>query len=231
MAAKNKAQAGVRPAKGKGGRRPPVRVKSGRDIPVLPLAVLGVLVVLAIVMIAYAAANRPQTPQLPPPVAGVTCDALEHTQVHYHAALQIVYQGNVVNLPANAGIMGDPTSPTCFYWLHVHAANQNVIHIESPASDTFTLGQFFAVWNTWSKANGGPGQGLSATQVSTFTLTPSQTLVTYIDLQDGKGAQLYSGDPNKIVLKAHEVITLEITPPAVTPPPPFDWSSTANQGL
>ncbi|HEY6117940.1 MAG TPA: hypothetical protein VI172_18475, partial [Candidatus Dormibacteraeota bacterium] len=32
-----------------------------------------------------------------------------------------------------------------------------------------------------------------------------------------------AGDPGAIVLKEHEVITLEITPPAITPPPAFDW--------
>jgi hypothetical protein len=114
---------------------------------------------------------------------------------------------------------------TCYYWLHVHAANANVIHIESPANDTFTLGQFFTVWTTWSKANGGPAQPLDTTHVSTITLTPEQKLVTYIDKGDGKGAQLYTGDPKAIVLANHEVITLEITPPEVTPPPAFTFTS------
>ena len=53
----------------------------------------------------------------------------------------------------------------------------------------------------------------------------------YIDLDDGKGAQLFEGDPSTIVLKSHETITIEITPPDVTPPPAFDWKSTANNGL
>jgi hypothetical protein len=157
--------------------------------------------------------------------AGVPCDQLEHTQVHYHAALQIVYQGNVLTIPANIGITGDPTAPTCFYWLHVHAATPNVIHIESPASETFTLGQFFAVWSVWNKAQGLPDEPLDATHVSTLTLTPDDKLVVYIDLQDGKGPQPYAGDPKAIVLKSHEVITLEITPPAVTPPPSFTFTS------
>jgi hypothetical protein len=33
------------------------------------------------------------------------------------------------------------------------------------------------------------------------------------------------GDPNAIVLKSHEVVTLEITPPTVTPPPAFTFTS------
>jgi hypothetical protein len=100
-----------------------------------------------------------------------------------------------------------------------------VIHVESPASQTFTLGQFFAIWSSWSKLNGGASQPLDATHVSTLTLTAGQKLVVYVDQQDGKGPQPNTGDPNAIVLKSHEVITLEITPPEVTPPPSFTFTS------
>jgi len=218
-----KTKAGVRSGTGKGGRRPQVKVKRGNDVPLLPIAVAAILAVFAIGVIIYFVTNNKST--APQTAAGVPCDSLEHTQVHYHAALQIVYQGNVLPIPANIGISGDPTAPTCFYWLHVHAANPNVIHIESPATQSFTLGQFFSVWSTWSKAQGGPNEPLDATHVSTLTLTPDEKLVMYIDLQDGKGAQVYTGDPKSIPLKSHEVITLEITPPEVTPPPAFTFTS------
>src|ERR1700686_1447744 len=219
-----KTEAPVRRGGGKGSRRPPVRVKKGNDVPLLPIAVAAILVVFAIGLIIYFVANNKST--APTTAAGVPCDSLEHTQIHYHAALQIVYQGNILPIPANVGITGDPTAPTCFYWLHVHAANPNVIHIESPATQTFTLGQFFSVWSTWNKAQGLPNEPLDATHVSTLPpLTPDEKLVVYIDLQDGKGPTVYTGDPNAIVLKAHEVITLEITPPAVTPPPAFTFTS------
>jgi hypothetical protein len=218
-----KTKAAVRSGAGKGSRRPPVRVKKGGDVPLLPIAVAAILMVFAIGLIIYFVVNNKST--APQTAGGVPCDSLEHTQVHYHAAVQIVYQGNVLPIPANVGISGDPTAPTCFYWLHVHAANPNVIHIESPASQTFTLGQFFAIWSTWSKAQGGPNEPLDATHVSTLILTPDEKLVVYTDLQDGKGPQVYTGDPKAIVLQAHEVITLEITPPAVTPPPSFTFTN------
>jgi len=222
MATKTKAP--VRPGTGKGGRRgQQVRVKKGNDVPLLPIAVAAILVVFAIGLIIYFVTNNKST--APQPAAGIPCDQLEHTQVHYHAALQIVYQGNVLPIPANIGISGDPAAPTCFYWLHVHPANPDVIHIESPATDTFTLGQFFSVWSTWNKAQGLQNEPLDATHVSTLTLTPDEKLVVYIDLQDGKGPQVYTGDPKAIVLKSHEVITLEITPPEVTPPPPFTFTT------
>ena len=107
-------------------------------------------------------------------------------------------------------------NPTCFYWLHVHAGQQDVIHVESPGTSTFNLGQFFDVWTAWNKQKGDPGVRLDATHVAQFTLTPDQKLVVYVD--DGSGPKVYTGDPRAIVLKNHEVITLQITPPDQTPP-------------
>ena len=192
----------------------------------LPIAVGGILFALAAgLLIYYIANNHTTTPTGPVKAAGIPCDHLEQTQTHYHAAVQIVYQGIVHPIPANIGIQGNPASPTCYYWLHVHPANQDVIHIETPANRTFTLGDFFTVWTTWNKAQGKPAEALDSTHVSTITLTPDETLVIYVDLSDGKGPQIYGGDPKSIVLKPHEIITLEITPPKVTPPPPFTFAS------
>ena len=205
--------------KSKSGRRPPIKVKSGPELPLLPIAVGGILVVLAIVLIIIAVINANKNNSTQPTVAGIPCDQLEQTQVHYHSAVQIVYGGVVHPIQSNIGIV-NPTNPSCYYWLHVHSADPNVIHIESPKNRTFTLGEFFAVWSKWS----GIPQLLDATHVSTLTVSPDQKLVIYVDKQDDKqGPQLYTGDPNKIVLSSHEVITLEITPPAVTPPPTFTF--------
>ncbi len=225
MAAKTRPKNATRPSSYKQGRRPPVKPARGRDIPLLPIAVGGILLALTIGLIVYILANNKPAPG-PTSVAGIPCDSLEHTQVHYHAALQVMYQGNVVNLPDNIGIMTDASGATsCFYWLHVHASDKNVIHIESPASQTFTLGQFISVWANWAKVNGEPVPSLDATHVTTIALTPGQALVTYIDHQDGKGPQLFTGDPKSIVLQSHEVITLEVTPPQVAKPPAFTFPS------
>lgn len=224
MASRSRANAGAR--KGKASRRP-VRPKTGPGVPILPIVVgsiLGVLTIAMIVLLVYF--GRPQPSHQPATVAGIPCDHLEHTQIHYHAALQIIYNGQVTQLPANTGIQTDSSgNVTCYYWLHVHANSPNVIHIESPASQTFTLGQFFAVWNSFSQANGLGPRKLDATHVATFTVGSDQKIVTYIDLGDGKGPQLYSGDPSSIQLKSHEVITIEISPPQVSPPPSFTFPS------
>jgi hypothetical protein len=219
-----KTKAAVRSGYGKGGRRPPVKVKKRGDLPVLPIAVGAILVIFAIGLIIYFLANN--KPTGPQSAASIPCDHLEHTQTHYHAALQIVYHGNQAHLPANLGIVTDSAgNVSCYYWLHVHAANQDTIHIESPASQTFTLGQFFAVWNAWNQLNNGPSISLDTKHVATFTLAPTDSLLVYIDLQDGKGPQPFTGNPSSIVLRSHEVITVEITPPTVTPPPSFTFAS------
>ncbi|MDQ6877896.1 MAG: hypothetical protein M3082_09385 [Candidatus Dormibacteraeota bacterium] len=207
--------------KSKSGRRPPVRVRSGPELPLLPIAVGGLMVLVAIVLIIIGVVsnNKPAVAGVPA-VDGIPCDHLEQTQVHYHAALQIVYGGIVHPLPGAIGITGNPSAPTCYYWLHVHSGYPNTIHIESPKNRTFTLGEFFDIWSKWSKTP----QPLDATHVSTLTLTPDQSLVMYVDKADGKGPQLYTGNPRAIVLGNHEVITLEITPPVVAPPPPFTFA-------
>jgi hypothetical protein len=199
---------------GKGSRRPPVKVKKGRDIPLLPIAVAGILLVFAIVVIIYTVANNKPTPP-PPTAAGIPCDQLEHTQVHYHAALQILYHGTPLNVPSDVGRLS-----TCFYWLHVHVESPGVIHIESRVGQTFTLGQFFAVW----AASKGTAEPLDATHVSSLTLGPNDKLVIYVQ-EEGKDPVIYTGDPKAIVLKSHEVITLEITPPTQAPPPTFAFPS------
>src|SRR5450759_2753129 len=158
----SKTKAAVRAGTGKGGRRPTVKVKKGRDIPLLPIAVAAILVVFMVGLIIYVVENNRST--APQTVATIPCDQGEHSQVHYHSAVQIVDQGNVHPIPDNVGIITDPTSGavTCYYWLHVHTGEANVVHIEAPASQTFTLGQFFAVSSTWSTLNRGPSQDLAA---------------------------------------------------------------------
>jgi hypothetical protein len=195
----------------------------------LPVVVGALLVALFVGLIVYYYVNT--KPTTVPNAAGIPCDQLEHSQTHYHAVLQIIHEGVLTPLPGGIGIQGGESSPTCFYWLHVHSANQNVIHIESPKDQTFTLSQFFGVWNAWSTNKGGPKEPLDATHVSSFTLTPDEKIFVYVDSGDGKGAQLFTGDPGTIVLKAHEVISVEITTGQPTTPPGFDWTANGHAGL
>jgi hypothetical protein len=205
-----------------------MRPKASAGTPLMPV-VAGVIVgVLTIALIVYLIFLTRPTPG-PATVAGIPCDQLEHTQVHYHAALQILYYGTPTYLRDNTGIQTDSTGTAvkCYYWLHVHATQKNVIHIESPASQTFTLGQFMDVANQWSTSNGYAAMKMDSTHVATFTLQPGDKIVTYIDLNDGKGPTVFEGDPRTITLKSHEVVTVEIVKAGdkATTPPSFSFPS------
>ncbi|MGN6474089.1 MAG: hypothetical protein ACTHK4_10660 [Mycobacteriales bacterium] len=152
------------------------------------------------------------TPAGGKPVDGISCNASEQVAYHVHTHLAMFVNGVLRPLPGGIGIVQPAAQQTaagpfygatrCYYWLHVHAQD-GVIHIESPTTRTYTLGQFFAEW----------GQPLSATR-----LGPVNGAVTaYVD------GKLYSGDPSRIPLGSREVVQLDVGSPTV-PPKSVDWS-------
>ena len=143
----------------------------------------------------------------------VPCDGLEHTQVHYHAAIQILNQGQAVAIPTSVG-----RTAYCYYWLHMHTGEPGIIHVEAPNDRAFTLGDFFRVWAAWS----GGQERIDSRHVSSLTLSGAERLVVFV-APDGSAPQVFTGDPASIVLKEREVVTVEVSPPTVSPPPPFDW--------
>ncbi|HET6371651.1 MAG TPA: hypothetical protein VFG95_10665 [Nitrospiria bacterium] len=66
----------------------------------------------------------------------------EGTQLHTHQHLDLFIDGRAVTVPAGVGIdqVGGFISP-----IHTHDKS-GTIHIESPESGRYTLGQFFDVW-------------------------------------------------------------------------------------
>lgn len=76
-----------------------------------------------------------------PSVDGIECNTKEFVVLHNHAHLDFYVNGNPLTVPAQIGIVDN----TCLYWLHTHDTS-GVIHIESPKSRDFTLGQFFDIW-------------------------------------------------------------------------------------
>jgi Domain of unknown function (DUF4190) len=149
------------------------------------------------------AASHPAT------ASAIPCDQLEHTAYHYHLAVQIIDQGVQVPIPTDVGRPG-----LCFYWLHMHPGSPGVIHVESPDSRAYTLGDFFDVW---AETSNGPIR-LDSRHVGAITLTAGQTLVVFVD------GQRYDKDPRGIPLVSHEVIQLEITPPTIDPPPVYTFA-------
>ena len=133
-------------------------------------------------------------------IDGVSSNQMEQLAYHIHAHLAIFINGKQYTVPYGIGIEqpwtteADGTSEfvdsgAAFYYLHTHD-DTGVIHIESPTSKTFNLGQFFAEWN----------QPLSTTQIGSYT----GSVITYVN------GSKYTGDPSNITLSEHEVIQLDL---------------------
>ena len=145
-------------------------------------------------------------------VDGIQCGASEQVAYHVHTHLAVYVNGQARALPAGVGIVEPVAQPTtagpfdeasrCYFWLHVHARD-GVIHIESPTTTTFTLGQFFDLW----------GQPLGVDQVGPET----GVLTTYVD------GELFHGNPRGIALGSHVDIQIDVGSPA-PPPKTVDWS-------
>jgi hypothetical protein len=77
-----------------------------------------------------------------PDISGIKCDKVEHFNFHYHSHLNIFINGQSYLVPGGIGIK----PPDCIYWLHTHDIS-GIIHVESPENKSFSLGQFFDIWD------------------------------------------------------------------------------------
>jgi hypothetical protein len=142
------------------------------------------------------------------PVDGITCrsgDGL--VKYHIHVYVAIFVDGIRRRLPAGAGITSprldehladglfvDNSASNWLYWIHVHS-NDDIIHVEAPYVHTFTLGQFFDIWQ----------QPLNAHQVG-----PAQGSV--VAFENGKRV---TGNPRAIPLLRGAVVQLDVGSPQV----------------
>ncbi|MGX7678612.1 hypothetical protein ACSMXN_06915 [Jatrophihabitans sp. DSM 45814] len=146
-------------------------------------------------------------------IQGIQCDANEQVAYHIHSHLTVYVNGSLRPLPAGIGIVTPvaeqtpsgvfDTASRCYYWLHVHAQD-GVIHVESPTTKDYTLGQFFAIWQ----------QPLSTGQVG-----PAKGPLTVF-----VNGVRYGGNPASIVLTSREDIQIDVGTPAV-PAKRVDWST------
>jgi hypothetical protein len=147
------------------------------------------------------------SPKLNQTIDGVTCQRVEKVAFHIHSHLTIFVKGQAFQIPYGIGI-GPPikgvnttagpfvTQGSCFMWLHTHTSD-GIIHEESPIQQSFTLGQFFAVWGIkLSRSQVGPMKG----KVTTF----------YND-------KVWTGDPNAVPLTSEAQIQLDVGTPLVAP--------------
>lgn len=145
-----------------------------------------------------------------PPVDNVYCDQLEMTQSHNHVLLTIYIDGKEYPLPANIGIPTNSSGgATCFYWLHVHPQNQNIIHIESPVDEPFVLGQFIDEWNQQFQSLGFPSQ-----------LLLSKGWTIWIN------GKVYHGSLKDVPLNEHTMITIAYgSTKGIKPVTVYNWSN------
>jgi hypothetical protein len=140
-------------------------------------------------------------------VDGISAAAVEQLQFHIHAHVTIFVDGSPRQIAYGVGIappLEVESTPrgafaaggAAFFWLHTHAAD-GIIHIESPAERTYTLGNFFDIW---SEPLGPERVGSATGHVTAFF--------------DGRH---YLGNPRDIPLIAHAQIQLDVGKPLVAP--------------
>ena len=137
-------------------------------------------------------------------VDGISCRTLakETVKYHVHVHVALYVNGQMRRLPAGIGItkpqlvehektgvFDDVGLYDCLYWLHTHVAD-GIIHVEAPAKQAFTLGQFFDVW----------GQPLGPNQVG-----PAKGKVVVFE----NGKRL-TGNPRSAPLLAQGVIQIDV---------------------
>ena len=137
-------------------------------------------------------------------VDGIQCSTSEQTAYHIHAHLAVFSNGSAVQVPAGIGIPGPQQVQNgfvlggkCLYWLHTHDAT-GIIHIESPVTRVYTLGNFFDIW----------GRPLSSTQVG----SAKGAVTVFVN------GKRFTGNPRDIKLDPHTAIQLDVGT-AVSPKP------------
>jgi hypothetical protein len=143
----------------------------------------------------------------------MSCLGTEGTVTHIHMYLEIYVNGQQVQVPANTGIIQESNGNECFYPLHVHDGEPNIIHEESLIQATYTLGAFFDVW----------GQPLSKTQVMQYRADATHALVFEVFDANGK-LTTYTGDPLSLPFHAHDTIVILYNSPNVKPVPFTAWN-------
>ncbi|MHB8448913.1 MAG: hypothetical protein ACYDAQ_00335 [Mycobacteriales bacterium] len=133
--------------------------------------------------------------------AGLPLLAMEATDVHFHAHLDIVSNGRPVVVPADLGIGSDALSP-----VHTHDAT-GIVHIEAPGAARFTLGQLFTEWNVT----------LTRTCIGGLCADAGHQLLFFTN------GVPYRADPTGLPLTAHEEIAIFYGPIGQPVSPPSSY--------
>ncbi|MGI8968802.1 MAG: hypothetical protein ACR2GA_06835 [Chloroflexota bacterium] len=146
-----------------------------------------------------------------PSAANIGCNQGMGVGYHIHAHISLINKGKVVTIPSD---FGHDYTHDCLFWLHAHADENGVIHLESPTVMHPTLAQYQAVAR----------RTLPAKDVVSFTPPAGDSMRVWVNQKP------YSGNPESIRIYNHENIVVEYGPPFI-PPPAFDWNAPAVKGL
>ena len=133
--------------------------------------------------------------------------AEEMLSVHYHAHLDINVDGKPVVVSQYVGFVAKGNSVAGLAPLHTHD-NTGIIHIENSVPATFYLGQFFIEW----------GVKLTPTCLGPYCSGNGKELAVFVN------GTRYTGDPTKLVLKAHQEIAIEYGDTGKLPKPPASYA-------
>lgn len=128
----------------------------------------------------------------------------EMLQVHYHAHLDVIVDGQQVTVPQYIGIDENAQTITA---LHTHDAT-GILHIESGEDIPFKVGQVFTEW----------GQPLSSTQVGPVAVGADKAVKLIVN-----GKEI-SGDPAQYVLKQHDEVVVWVGAKDATPQVPGSFA-------
>jgi hypothetical protein len=141
-------------------------------------------------------------------IDGFKCILTPSHQFARYAHVSIIQNGEALAVPGNIG--ASPQGNThCFYELHTHNQSGKVHVTPDPTDGTFTLGQFFKIWQ----------QPLSETNVAGISGLPVKIFIT-----DGTTTtEVAAADWSNIELKDHREVTISLGT-EVTEIPNFTWT-------
>ena len=179
--------------------------KMAREKKIRKFVVIGLIIVVSVgIALAVASSKLLSGSNRPLSVDGIQCNAVEQLVFHNHAHLDIFINGQPSTIPSQIGIVPGK----CIYWLHTHD-DSGIIHIESPVTRNFTLGQFFDIWN----------KKFSNTQIFNNTFNAKNAMSVYANGNKVNG----NADYRNVKLDEHDEIAIVYGKPPINIPSKYDF--------
>ena len=180
--------------------------KVAREKKIRKFIVIGLIIVVAIGIGVALASSKflSSSSAAAQTIDGIQCNAAEQLVFHNHAHLDIFINGQPYTIPSQVGIVPGK----CIYWLHTHD-DSGIIHIESPVTRNFTLGQFFDIWK----------KNFSNVQVFDNMANGTNTISVYVNGNKINGNTAY----RNINLNEHDQITIVFGRPPPKIPSTYEF--------